>query len=398
MLDFLFVGIGQCGNKFVDAFAYQKNKALAINTTQKDMYCLENINKQNLIEISAAGTKGGAGKTPALGEKAMKEHLDEVLQKIYDVGQESDYVFLWAGLGGGTGSGGLPVLLKRLIEDKKKKILVGLTLPDDSEGVEVQVNAFNSALKTLRIIDGNRIPYILIENNKIKNKMNMVNDFDWRSVNATISKIFSQFNKSANKNSPYSTFDETDFKKTLYMSGMMSLVKVVVDAKDITTENTLKDTIIEAWKKNNFFVDFDYTTARIITTVIEAPSKYLENKSNYKLLDTSLLKLRDACGAISPYTGVYPYNEKKENRNDKITVYCMLTGLKAPVEKLQQLQAKAKEEQEAMKEKSSHNAIDLSSFAALDDPFGEKESDDDLGGLDGLGAFGEKKDDPLGYL
>ena len=308
MLNFLYVGIGQCGNKFVDSFASYKNNAIAVNTTQKDMDSLQHLDKQNLINIIASGTKGGAGKTPALGEKAMNEHLDDVLTKIMNVSQEADYIFLWAGLGGGTGSGGLPVLLNKLLE-ANKKVLLGLTLPDDTEGVEVQVNAFNSCIKILKMIEPYRVPYILIENNKIKNKMNIVNDFDWRNVNQTISKIFTQFNKSANKPSPYYTFDETDFKKTLYVKGMMTLVRVTLDKDEIKTDNSLKEAIVNAWTKDNFFVDFDFATASILTTIIEAPENFLKEKTNYKLIESSLLKLRDCCGTVSPYIGIYPYVE-----------------------------------------------------------------------------------------
>ena len=67
MLNFLYVGVGQCGNKFVDAFALNKNTAVAVNTTQKDMESLKHLDRQNLVNITANGSKGGAGKTPALG-------------------------------------------------------------------------------------------------------------------------------------------------------------------------------------------------------------------------------------------------------------------------------------------------------------------------------------------
>ena len=393
MLNFLYVGIGQCGNKFVDSFASYKNNAIAINTTQKDMDSLQHLDKQNLINIIASGTKGGAGKTPALGEKAMNEHLDDVLTKIMNFSQEADYIFLWAGLGGGTGSGGLPVLLNKLLEENKK-VLLGLTLPDDTEGVEVQVNAFNSCIKILKMIEPYRVPYILIENNKIKNKMNMVNDFDWRNVNQTISKIFTQFNKSANKPSPYYTFDETDFKKTLYVKGMMTLVKVTLGKDEIKTENSLKEAIVNAWTKDNFFVDFDFATASILTTIIEAPENFLKEKTNYKLIESSLLKLRDCCGTVSPYNGIYPYDEKKESHNNKIVVYCMLTGLKAPIEKLKALQEKAMREQAEMKKKTEQNSIDLSEFGSLGGVFDEPVDNE----FTGLSLGEEKEKDTFDFL
>ena len=394
MLNFLYVGIGQCGNKFVDAFAFHKNNAIAINTTQKDMESLKNLNRQNLVNITASGTKGGAGKVPALGEKAMLEHMEDVLQKINDMSRDADYIFLWAGLGGGTGSGGLPILVEKLLASKKK-ILLGLTLPDDTEGVEVQVNAFNSCLKILRTIEPYNVPYLLIENNKIRNKMASANDFDWESVNQSVSKIFTQFNKAANKSSPYYTFDETDFKKTLYVKGMMALVKVNLDVKEMQTENTLRDAVLDAWTKKNYFVDFDHSTASILTTVIEAPSNFLQNRGNFKLIEASLQKLRDACGTISPYTGIYPYDEKKDGRVGKLVIYCMLTGLKAPMEKLKALQEKARTEQMAMQKKSEENKADLSSFDSLGDVF---ESSSELASLGNFEEPAKKKDDPLGFL
>mgnify|MGYP000989747002 FL=1 len=378
MLDFLYVGIGQCGNKIVDSFAGHKNKAIAINTTQKDMNGLVNVNKNNMINIEANGTKGGAGKTPALGKKAMLEHIDEVMNKIETVGKESDYIVLCAGLGGGTGSGGTPVLIQSLLAQKKKVMLL-LTLPDDTEGVEVQVNAFNSCLNILKIIESYKVPYILIENNKIRARMNSTNNFDWSSVNQSLGKVFSQFNASANKTSSYTTFDETDYKKTLFVQGMMTLVKVTMDLSEINNDNALRDAILNAWRDKNYFVDFDHQTATMITTIIEAPEKFLSNRDNYKLLTTSLLKLRDMCGSVSPYEGIYSYDGKQEaNRKDKVIVYCMLTGLKAPMEKLSSLQAKARAEQEAMKRKTEENKIDLSALGTLGSVFENEPSREDV--------------------
>ena len=378
MLDFLYVGIGQCGNKIVDSFAGHKNKAIAINTTQKDMNGLVNVNKNNMINIEANGTKGGAGKTPALGKKAMLEHIDEVMEKIETVGKESDYIVLCAGLGGGTGSGGTPVLIQSLLAQKKKVMLL-LTLPDDTEGVEVQVNAFNSCLNILKIIESYKVPYILIENNKIRARMNSTNNFDWSSVNQSLGKVFSQFNASANKTSSYTTFDETDYKKTLFVQGMMTLVKVTMDLSEINNDNALRDAILNAWRDKNYFVDFDHQTATMITTIIEAPEKFLSNRDNYKLLTTSLLKLRDMCGSVSPYEGIYSYDGKQEaNRKDKVIVYCMLTGLKAPMEKLSSLQAKARAEQEAMKRKTEENKIDLSALGTLGSVFENEPSREDV--------------------
>lgn len=365
MLNYLFVGVGQCGNKIANIFASFGNKAIAVNTTDKDMTCLEHMEKSNMLNIAATGTNGGAGKTPILGQKAMKEHLSEVREKIDAVNADTDYVVLCGGLGGGTGSGGIPILLHSLVTDKKKVMLI-LTLPDDSEGVEVQVNAFNSLISILKTIDDKNIPYILIDNNKIKAKMSSTDDFDWRSVNVHLAKIFSQFNKAANKNSPYQTFDETDYKKTMYTPGMLALVKSRFEPEKFTTENSLLDAVKKEWQKGNFYIDFEPQTARMMTTIIEAPEEFLSNKDNYKLLDAALLKLRNACGTVSHYGGIYPYSTQKDpNKNGTIVVYCMLTGLKTPVERIETLQARANEAQEAMQRKAMDNQVDLEGFGRI---------------------------------
>ncbi len=370
MLNYLYVGVGQCGNKMVDCFASFKGKAIALNTTDKDMICLTNMEKQNLLNIAAKGTNGGAGKTPILGQKAMQEHLPDVLEKISATGVGCDYIVLCGGLGGGTGSGGIPVLLHELLTnpkaistEKPPKVMLILTLPDDTEGADVQINAFNALITILRIIEDRNVPYILIDNNKIKAKMQATGDFDWRSVNLYLGKILSQFNRDANKNSPYVTFDETDYKKVMYVNGMTVLVKTKMDKSAIATENSIPDAIRKEWSKNSFYVDFDAATATMMTSVVEAPAQFLEDKENYKLIESGLLKLRSSLGSVSQYGGIYPYDSEQDaNKQESVIVYCLLTGLKAPTEKMERLQERAQTEQDALQKKANANQVDLSGF------------------------------------
>jgi cell division protein FtsZ len=59
------------------------------------------------LQLGSSLTKGlGAGANPEIGRKAALEDLD----KIRDVLKGADMVFITAGLGGGTGTGGAPVI------------------------------------------------------------------------------------------------------------------------------------------------------------------------------------------------------------------------------------------------------------------------------------------------
>ncbi|MCF7799680.1 cell division protein FtsZ [Candidatus Babeliales bacterium] len=61
------------------------------------------------IQLGAKLTRGlGAGSNPDIGRRAAQEDLDPVLEKISD----ADILFLTAGLGGGTGSGAIPIIAK----------------------------------------------------------------------------------------------------------------------------------------------------------------------------------------------------------------------------------------------------------------------------------------------
>lgn len=384
MLDFLYVGIGQCGNKFVDAFAKnKKNTAVAINTTQKDMNCLQNINPQNLIAIPASGTKGGAGKDINTGKEAMTEHIEDVLNRLSTLGSDADYIFIWAGLGGGTGSGGLPVLLSHLREKFSQKLIIGLTLPDCSEDLKVQMNAFNAFLEVAKLSEGYKIPFVLIDNNKIKQKIEQVNACDWSGVTRNLGHDISRFFKVANQDSPYSTFDEGDLQNSMSRPGMMALLKTELSPNEIQNENSLRDAIMNSWK-DNYYLDFNVADADSLVFVVEAPDKYLKNNSNKKLIDSSLDKLKsNSPNLMYQYSAFYPYNnDKTDTRNGNIIVYTLLTGLKGMNEQLQTMYAEAKKRSNQMKEKLSTNKIDFNAFSFIDDDFdssfGEESKGDEV--------------------
>ena len=52
-------------------------------------------------------TRGlGAGARPEIGEKAAQENRDDIIKAL----QGADMIFVTAGMGGGTGTGGAPIV------------------------------------------------------------------------------------------------------------------------------------------------------------------------------------------------------------------------------------------------------------------------------------------------
>jgi cell division protein FtsZ len=101
------VGIGGGGvnavNRMIDA-GLKGVEFIAVNT---DAQALLMSDADVKLDIGRALTRGlGAGSDPEIGRQAAEEHRDE----IEEVLKGADMVFITAGKGGGTGTGGAPVV------------------------------------------------------------------------------------------------------------------------------------------------------------------------------------------------------------------------------------------------------------------------------------------------
>ncbi len=100
------VGLGGGGCNAINrmiAFGMKGVEFIACNT---DKQALENSLADVVVQLGPKSTRGlGAGGHPAIGEKAAEESF----QALADVLDGADMVFLAAGMGGGTGTGAVPV-------------------------------------------------------------------------------------------------------------------------------------------------------------------------------------------------------------------------------------------------------------------------------------------------
>ncbi|RLG42048.1 MAG: hypothetical protein DRO05_02265 [Thermoproteota archaeon] len=135
------VGVGGCGNNIISNLYRMKLpsfvRLIAVNT---DAAVLRNAQADEKILIGRFTHKGrGAQGVPELGRQAMEEDVEQVL----DVLDEGLDLFIGvAGLGGGTGTGGLPVLLREVGLRYRETIKMAIvTLPLKEEGEERRRNA-----------------------------------------------------------------------------------------------------------------------------------------------------------------------------------------------------------------------------------------------------------------
>ena len=125
------VGVGGGGCNTLNCI-YEQSVPSAVNliALNTDAMALQNINAHSHILLGEKTTQGfGAGMNPELGAKSAEESYEAIKSAL----QDSNIVLITAGLGGGTGTGALPIVAQIAKEIGALTIAV-VTMPFACEG------------------------------------------------------------------------------------------------------------------------------------------------------------------------------------------------------------------------------------------------------------------------
>ncbi|RJQ15539.1 cell division protein FtsZ [Candidatus Woesearchaeota archaeon] len=153
------IGIGGGGNNTINRVSevgIYGAETIAINTDAQDLLY---TNADKKILIGKELTKGlGAGSIPQVGEESAREQEHDIKQYL----SGADMIFITCGLGGGTGTGAIPVVAE--IAKKQNALVVGVvTLPFSMEGNR----RFENAMIGLEKLERNVDTLIVIPNDKL---------------------------------------------------------------------------------------------------------------------------------------------------------------------------------------------------------------------------------------
>ena len=153
------VGAGGGGNNTINRMTevgIVGAEMIAINTDAQDLLYTSADQK---ILIGRDLTKGlGAGSIPRVGEDSARESEHEIKNAL----QGADMVFITCGLGGGTGTGSVPVVAE--VSKKMGALTVGVvTIPFEMEGSRRYENAINGLEHLKNHVD----TLIVIPNDKL---------------------------------------------------------------------------------------------------------------------------------------------------------------------------------------------------------------------------------------
>jgi cell division protein FtsZ len=172
------VGVGGGGGNAINSMIDKGLQGVDFFAINCDMQALERNKAPNKIQIGKNLTRGlGAGADPTIGQRAVEEDRDEIARSLAG----SDMVFVTAGMGGGTGTGGGPVVAN--VAKSIGALVVGVvTKPFSCEGkkrmgqADIGIEEMKKHVDTLIVIPNQKLLSIVERNTPLQEAFDRAND------------------------------------------------------------------------------------------------------------------------------------------------------------------------------------------------------------------------------
>jgi cell division GTPase FtsZ len=378
------IGFGQAGGKIVDKFIEYDQRtgseivraAVAVNTAKADLMGLEHIPQDQRVLIGQSRVKGhGVGADNELGAEIAEEDIGEVQGAIDGIPvHEVDAFLVVAGLGGGTGSGGAPVLAKHLKRIYTEPVYGLGVLPGSDEGGIYTLNAARSFQTLVNEVDN-----LLVFDNDAWRKTGESVQSGYDEINEEIVRrfgiLFGAGEVRQGEEVAESVVDSSEIINTLSGGGVSTVgyaaetIENKQDSGGLLSKFTGSDESLEDQ------LDSANTTNRIISLVRKAalgrltlpceidgterallvmagPSAYLNRKG----IERGRKWLEEQTGSMEVRGGDYPVNDSQF-----VACAILLSGVtNVPrIKELQQVAIEAQDNIEEIREESETNLKNL---------------------------------------
>ncbi len=155
------LGVGGGGSNAVNFMFEQHIESVDFIICNTDAKAIEQSNVPNKIQLGPHLTQGlGAGANPEVGKKATEESLEEI-KRILEV--NTKMAFITVGMGGGTGTGGAPIIAQ-ICKDLGILTVGIVTTPFGFEGPRRQLQAEEGIMQLKPYVD----TLLVISNDKLR--------------------------------------------------------------------------------------------------------------------------------------------------------------------------------------------------------------------------------------
>src|ERR1044071_8653535 len=157
------IGVGGGGSNAVNHMFNQNIEGVNFIICNTDAQAISQSKVPNKIQLGPHLTQGlGAGANPSIGRQATEESLEEI-KSILEV--NTKMAFITAGMGGGTGTGGAPIISK-ICKDLGILTVGIVTTPFSYEGRKRQIQAEDGIMVLKQYVD----TLLVISNDKLRHQ------------------------------------------------------------------------------------------------------------------------------------------------------------------------------------------------------------------------------------
>lgn len=172
------IGIGGGGGNAIEHMMIERIDGVEFVCANTDAQALSRSSARTILQLGDEITKGlGAGADPHIGRQAAEEARD----RIREVLEGTDMVFLTAGMGGGTGTGAAPIFAE-VVKEMGILTVAIVTKPFVFEGkkrmeiAEAGIKALTSYVDSLITIPNNKLLSVLGKNITLLNAFKAANN------------------------------------------------------------------------------------------------------------------------------------------------------------------------------------------------------------------------------
>jgi cell division protein FtsZ len=308
------IGVGGCGGNAIEHMITKNLSGVEFICANTDMQALKKSQAKTLLQIGAEITKGlGAGAKPEVGRDAALEDRDRIAEII----DGADMLFITAGMGGGTGTGAAPIIAEVAKEMGILTVAV-VTKPFAFEGKRTKVASdgleeLSQHVDSLIVIPNEKLMEVLGEDVPFLEAFRAANDVLHNAVSG-IAEII---------NCPgLVNVDFADVRTVMSEMGMAMMGSAEASGPErarIAAEQAVASPLLE---------DVNLANARGVLVNITSSTSF-KMKEYYDVMNTiKEFTAEDATVIVG--------NVMDENMGDKLRVTMVATGLNGAIARRQQ--------------------------------------------------------------
>lgn len=341
-----FLSLGAAGSNIAEVADIAGYRAAVMNTAQDDLDAITTITNKFKI-----GTSDGCGKDRNIAKEQIRQNYQDIIKFVRNTFDSSiELIYVCFSTGGGTGSGGGPIvtdILTKMMPEKKFAAIA--VLPASDESVVAQYNTLECLNELFKL----ELPTLLADNQKY---VEMVGD-----VRLTKKQLFDSINESIIEDfdavfkkrvsSKYGNIDQRDLMKLLCTPGYQYIVTTHLEKEDLSQ---VSKTMIDNLQRSIYTdIEFDNVVKRM-GFIFDIPD-YATKSIVFEDIQ------REVGKPLELFEGVYNSND------DKHVAISIFTGLSFPEKRIREIKAIINKDRNEIGQAKSISVFDQSDFSWFGD-------------------------------